>query len=213
MSLPVGAAPPDGFVRIARLLQRPASAPTVEVGVIQAVTRPLNGIATARVSLYGQSVVIPLSREVTRAYPGDTLVILRHDVTTKASRFGAFTLGYNPATDINDDPYQPLTLQNGWTRFSTSYPTAGYWKDASGVVHVNGLIRDGTLTNGTVIANFPAGYRPPTQEMRISLSRTTGGVTGPIRLDLQSDGDLVISTELAIGNAWLSLFLSPWRGV
>lgn len=50
----------------------------------------------------------------------------------------------------------PLT--NGWTNYGSGYSTAGYYKDVFGVVHLRGLIKNGTLSNAAF--NLPAEYRP-----------------------------------------------------
>lgn len=52
------------------------------------------------------------------------------------------------------------TLQNGWVNFDpVSYTPAGYYKDAQGIVHLEGLIKSGTTTAGTVLFTLPEGYR------------------------------------------------------
>jgi hypothetical protein len=60
---------------------------------------------------------------------------------------------------ITPPSWMPLTLQNGWVPFNASTEAVpGLWKDALGVVHIQGLIKDGTV--GTDIAQIPVGYRP-----------------------------------------------------
>ncbi len=49
------------------------------------------------------------------------------------------------------------TFQNGWTNFGAPYATAGYRKDALGVVWIKGLVK-GSSPNA--IFTLPAGYRP-----------------------------------------------------
>lgn len=57
-----------------------------------------------------------------------------------------------------DDKYLPPTFTNGWTDFGGSHRGAGYMKDASGFVHVCGLIKSGTM--GLPCFTLPVGYRP-----------------------------------------------------
>ena len=52
-----------------------------------------------------------------------------------------------------------VSLQNGWSNYGQGFPPAGYWKDASGSVHLRGLIKGGDTTGGTVIFDLPEGYR------------------------------------------------------
>ena len=49
------------------------------------------------------------------------------------------------------------TLINGWAS-SSSYPTVGYFKDTLGIVHLRGVLINGTAS--TVPFVLPAGYRP-----------------------------------------------------
>lgn len=50
------------------------------------------------------------------------------------------------------------TLLNSWVNVGGSEMTAGYWKDADGIVHLQGSIRSGTITSAAF--TLPAGYRP-----------------------------------------------------
>lgn len=56
------------------------------------------------------------------------------------------------------------TYQNSWVAFDAggtgNYGGLQYSKDPAGVVHLKGLMKSGTATAGTVIANLPAGFRP-----------------------------------------------------
>lgn len=59
-----------------------------------------------------------------------------------------------------------LDLQNNWKAYDEDYIPAGGWSDASvvrlpsGIVKMNGMIRGGTVTAGTVITTLPPLYRP-----------------------------------------------------
>lgn len=52
------------------------------------------------------------------------------------------------------------SLLNSWVNFGAPWLPAGYWKDAGGTVHLEGLVKNGTTTTGTPIFALPAGYRP-----------------------------------------------------
>lgn len=54
-----------------------------------------------------------------------------------------------------------VTYQNSYTDFGLGYPTSSYWKDPSGRVHFRMAAKGGT--NGAVICNIPALYRPSHQ--------------------------------------------------
>lgn len=51
------------------------------------------------------------------------------------------------------------TLVNSWANYGSDHPPAGYMKDAFGVVHLRGLIRNGSSTTATMFT-LPEGYRP-----------------------------------------------------
>jgi len=52
-------------------------------------------------------------------------------------------------------------LQNGWVNFGSGQADAAFTKDATGVVHVRGVVKSGTVspTTGTVFT-LPVGFRP-----------------------------------------------------
>ncbi len=56
------------------------------------------------------------------------------------------------------------TLLASWVNSGGSDQTAGYWKSPDGIVHFRAKIKSGTITGGTVILNFGAGYRPTALE-------------------------------------------------
>ncbi len=50
------------------------------------------------------------------------------------------------------------SLSNSWVNYGGSYSTAGYYKDPLGIVHIRGMVKDGTAD--TAVFTLPAGYRP-----------------------------------------------------
>jgi hypothetical protein len=85
---------------------------------------------------------------------------------------------------IGETPYAPLTLQNSWVG------TAVYRRFAQGV-DLSFNINSGTITDGTVIGNLPAGFRPQFQmQFPIQInSIPTGGVP---YVRVGTNGDLSI---------------------
>jgi hypothetical protein len=54
-------------------------------------------------------------------------------------------------------------FRNGWKNYGGAWSRAGFWKDASGVVHLQG-----TLTGkkaGKVAFQLPVGYRPAAERL------------------------------------------------
>ena len=59
-------------------------------------------------------------------------------------------------------PKAITSFLNGWASFGANYPVT-YWKDAFGVVHLSGGLKNGTVSEGIAsvpIFTLPAGYRP-----------------------------------------------------
>jgi len=53
-----------------------------------------------------------------------------------------------------------MELQNGWVQSSSlDAVLPQYYKDSHGRVNIRGIIDSGTVTDGTLIARLPAGYR------------------------------------------------------
>jgi len=80
-----------------------------------------------------------------------------------------------------------LSLQNGWVEYSTTFTSPQYIKNADGIVTLKGLIKTGTATNGTVIANLPAGFRPKEKLIFSSVANSHHA-----RIDVASNGNITI---------------------
>lgn len=95
------------------------------------------------------------------------------------------------------------TLLNGWSNFNSQYySTVSYIKDERGFVHVKGLIKDGVSTNGTILFNFPAGFRP-SRITPFFVFSDASGVLGTAELRVLDNGDLV--AQALNGNTRVSL--------
>jgi hypothetical protein len=87
-------------------------------------------------------------------------------------------------------------FQNSWVNYDTAaYQVARYWRDPVGIVHIEGLVKDGTIA--TTIFALPAGYRPAK-----ALIFAVDTNSGHGRLDVTAAG-LVIATSG--GNTYYSL--------
>ena len=56
--------------------------------------------------------------------------------------------------------FTPLTPQNFWVNHLDTYATAGYVRDSIGRITTQGLVKSGTVANGTVIIAPPLDSRP-----------------------------------------------------
>jgi hypothetical protein len=66
------------------------------------------------------------------------------------------------------EPKQSPTFQNSWVDFGVSFAPAKYYKDPFGIVHLEGLIKNGA--SGSPAFTLPAGYRPSAEEIFTSFS-------------------------------------------
>jgi hypothetical protein len=94
----------------------------------------------------------------------------------------------------------PLTLQNGWVADS-GFSTPAYRLNELGEVELQGRIKNGTTTIGTVIATLPTGYRPSAQKSYAVVSHNgSNAILGEV--DVKADGTIIFVTG---GNYYLSL--------
>lgn len=90
-------------------------------------------------------------------------------------------------------PFIAPTLLNSWVNYSSEFNPAGYYKDATGMVFVRGLVKSGSTY---AVFTLPEGYRPPYPEVFCSVSNDAYA-----RVDVYADG-----TVLTYGSAtWASL--------
>lgn len=87
-------------------------------------------------------------------------------------------------------------FENAWVNYGPATAPAGYWKDALGVVHLQGLIKSGTV--GSAAFTLSPGFRPDFQHVFSSVSN---GVIG--RVDVFADGTVV--PVLPSSNVWVTL--------
>lgn len=91
-------------------------------------------------------------------------------------------------------PWITPAYLNSWVAyggFDSGYYPLQYIKDKFGVVHLRGMLKNGTLTAGLPLANLPAGYRPAKDAVLLVCSGGGGQVS---RLDITSTGDIKFQT-------------------
>ncbi|HPF10652.1 MAG TPA: hypothetical protein PKW08_05035 [Flavobacteriaceae bacterium] len=78
------------------------------------------------------------------------------------------------------------TLNSGWTNYSATYESAGYYKH-NNRVYLRGLLRNTNpiVGSGTVIFTLPSGYRP--SKRKICTAMQNGG----IRVDIDTNGQVI----------------------
>ena len=96
-------------------------------------------------------------------------------------------------------------LKNSWVHYSAPYAVPAYKIDADGKVTTKGLLKNGTITAGTVLTTFPAAYAP--SESLILKSSMAGSAHCEIRMN--NNGDLALGDTG--GNAtWTSVDMLSW---
>ena len=109
----------------------------------------------------------------------------------------------NILTAANAVGWTAPTLLNSWVNFGSGYANAGYRKDpATGLVYLRGMISSGTTTNGTVILNLPAGFRPANAILAPQLF-SNGSAELFCRISILNTGDVQIGP--GISNTFLSI--------
>lgn len=96
--------------------------------------------------------------------------------------------------NTGDTTWNSVSYQNNWVDYDNSvWYGIKYRKDAMGYIHFKGLMRSGTTTNGTVLFNLPAGYRPSHQVMMF-VSTNNGSTDVMGRVDVLANGNVVAVT-------------------
>lgn len=97
-------------------------------------------------------------------------------------------LGIAAAITDSGDALIPA-LNSPWINYGSGFGGCRYYKDATGLVTIEGLIQatTGSPTTGVVLFTLLPGYRPPDT---IMFSTWSGG--GACRIDVQSNGDVVM---------------------
>lgn len=82
------------------------------------------------------------------------------------------------------DPWVYPAYIGTWTTFGAPYPAARAYKDLLGVVHVEGLVKNGAI--GTGVIQLPQGMRPQTVQLMACFTSTGVG-----RFDIGTDGVII----------------------
>lgn len=96
--------------------------------------------------------------------------------------------------------WAPPTLVNGWLPYGGGFSTPGYLKDASGIVHLRGLVKNGVIGAGTAgtIFTLPVGFRPEF----IQLLASTASPNAFARTDVDQAGNVVASSTGGTNAFW-----------
>lgn len=109
-------------------------------------------------------------------------------------------------TALPDEAWTNIELRNSWTQHANTYdwPTAAYFIDGYGVLHMRGLLAGGTTALGTVVAWLPPGALPVSGR-RFPSQHATGATPASGSVDLDPATGLLTISHNATGNSYLSL--------
>jgi len=96
---------------------------------------------------------------------------------------------------IRQDGWRSLPRASNWVNYGGGYNSAGYFKDKMGIVHLRGLIKNGT---GNHMGTLPANCRPLRRELHVV--STNPNAAG--RVDILADGRV---WGIAYNKGWTSL--------
>lgn len=105
---------------------------------------------------------------------------------------------------MHQQAWQTAPFVGSWKNFDGPYTKAGYFKDSQGIVHLRGLVKDGSI-NSTIFT-LPSGYRPQYRELHgVCTNNNTIG-----RLDILTGGEVIATSG---SSSWFSLDGVSFRAV
>lgn len=101
----------------------------------------------------------------------------------------------------NDSGWITPTLNSPFTNYGSAFADASYRK-INDIVCIQGLVLINGASNGSTIFTLPSGYRPTGSIMFAGFN----GNVGHARIDIQSDGDVLLLSQAA--NSWVTLTMT-----
>jgi Tfp pilus assembly protein PilV len=131
-----------------------------------------------------------------------------YQININSNRNKTITCEVTAVTPSGNVVYDPVSydiplwtnclLENGWVNYGSGHAAAQFYKSPSNVVTIKGLVRNGTVTNGTRICQLPEGYRP---DSRLIFQVAENGSTAG-RIDVTPDGQILV---VAADTGWTNL--------
>lgn len=131
---------------------------------------------------------------------GDTVMIVTSDPKVKGQNYivgvyGQWVDGYTAGDfeveddltiggTITQDDWTAPTLLNSWVNYGAEYNPAGYFRDKNGIVHLRGLVKNGSSATAIMFI-LPAEYRPAYKEHLSSHSAASA-----CRIDILANGTI-----------------------
>lgn len=151
-----------------------------------------------KIGEWTQTLLIKFIRDLFQSQPPDFLPLLKaEDIqVTRSLRLGeSIVMTREPGFRKIGDTGQPA-FTNAWVNFDGGWGPAAFWRDPLGIVHLRGLIKNGTV--GQPVFTLPPGFRPAVNE---TFSTISNGAVG--RVDVTTDG--LVTAQAPSSNIYVSL--------
>ncbi len=125
---------------------------------------------------------------------------------TNATQLGARPASYyapagHPAVLSVGSAGEP-GFRNGWKNYGGAWSRAGFWKDASGVVHLEGTLNGKKA--GKVAFQLPVGYRPAADIFTVAAAGNHS-----TSIEILANGEILIIESGAVGLDGLTFLAGP----
>lgn len=104
-------------------------------------------------------------------------------------------------THISSEDWIAVSFENSWVNYGGGYAAAEYYKDYDGVVHLKGMIKNGT--RNVTAFTLPTDYRPVDRRLFGTISSAALPAIDVGRIDITSAGAVI--PIIAVGYTWVSL--------
>jgi hypothetical protein len=132
----------------------------------------------------------------------DKFVIVDSDLANRYTK----TDSDNLYTKKVQAPWINMPLINNWVWYgSGAFPA--YYVDDRNFLHMKGIVRDGLGSGGVGIARLPVGARPASDRKFM----VWDGANNVRRIDIQTDGYIIIPLGWSVNNAYVTLDFPPVR--
>lgn len=151
-----------------------------------------------KIGEWTSTILVKFIRDLFQNQPPDFLPLLKAEEiqVTKRIILGE-SIGYTREPGFRQVGVtgQPA-FTNSWVVFGGGWQVPGFWRDPLGIVHLRGLMKDGTV--GSSAFTLPPGFRPALAETFAIISNAAFG-----RLDVLADG--TVTPIAPSSNLWVSL--------
>ena len=164
----------------------------------------LTGLSTATNSVISATDTVLSSLGKLQKQISDNLSTLSTHIADVVSHITSAerTLWNSKQNAIVSPTLQTATLQNGWVDQGSPYATVGYYRTVEGMINLQGVIKSGTITDGTILFTLPEGFRPTTSKI-VRAMANNGTTINIVYINISTDGKVAIGANGA--NTWLSL--------